>query len=205
MNIVNIKPFLNDYIRKVGLRFYSLILICDFDKTIIYSNRNKNWEKEFLTKNMDVNSDIINFSKNKSAPFLWSIKDIKNEELISISSDYQISYGATFIIRNSFNTVLFTIYKSNETENFNDLFLKKKSEIQMDLLEFFDDMIFIIPGILSKQEKKVIDLLKTGKTYQEVSASLNIKERTVRYHIENITIKLNVTSLKHAIFKAAKF
>ncbi|EKS2298985.1 helix-turn-helix transcriptional regulator, partial [Salmonella enterica] len=36
----------------------------------------------------------------------------------------------------------------------------------------------------------------------EIAIILGIKERTVRFHISNILTKLDVTSVRYAIFKA---
>lgn len=56
--------------------------------------------------------------------------------------------------------------------------------------------------VFTVREKEVMNLLKFGKTYIEIALILGVSERTVRFHINNILDKLNVTSVRYAIFKA---
>ncbi len=52
---------------------------------------------------------------------------------------------------------------------------------------------------LSLREKEVLNWLKQGKSSNEASAILEISERTVNYHVNNIMAKLNAASRTHAI------
>ncbi len=56
------------------------------------------------------------------------------------------------------------------------------------------------PGAsLSLREKEVINWLKKGKSSADMSIILEISERTVNYHVNNIMHKLNAVSRTHAI------
>ncbi|HRE41875.1 MAG TPA: response regulator transcription factor [Ignavibacteria bacterium] len=57
---------------------------------------------------------------------------------------------------------------------------------------------------LSNRETDVLDLLCKGKTYKEISSSLNITVGTVRHHIKNVYRKLHVHSKSEAVAKAFK-
>lgn len=52
---------------------------------------------------------------------------------------------------------------------------------------------------LSSREKEVIRWIKEGKTNWEISMILNISERTVKFHVQNIERKLNAVNKAHAI------
>lgn len=52
---------------------------------------------------------------------------------------------------------------------------------------------------LSSREKEVIKWIKEGKTNWEISMILNISERTVKFHVQNIERKLNAVNKAHAI------
>ncbi|MBI5644021.1 MAG: autoinducer binding domain-containing protein [Deltaproteobacteria bacterium] len=52
---------------------------------------------------------------------------------------------------------------------------------------------------LSEREKEVLAWMKEGKTNWEISAILNISERTVKFHVHNIETKLNAVNKAHAI------
>ncbi len=57
---------------------------------------------------------------------------------------------------------------------------------------------------LTTREIEVLNWIKEGKTNWEISVILSISERTVKYHVNNLLIKLNATNRSHAIAKAFK-
>ena len=56
---------------------------------------------------------------------------------------------------------------------------------------------------LSNREIAVLRWTADGKTSGEISSILNIEERTVNFHINNIIIKLNAANKTSAAVKAA--
>jgi len=52
---------------------------------------------------------------------------------------------------------------------------------------------------LSKREIEVLTWSKRGKSSWEISAILNISERTVNFHVNNIMQKLNAVSRIQAV------
>lgn len=57
---------------------------------------------------------------------------------------------------------------------------------------------------LSDRELDVIRLIVTGKTNQEISSTLHISESTVKFHVNNIFNKLNVSDRTQAALVALK-
>ncbi|CAI9085157.1 LuxR family transcriptional regulator [Candidatus Methylacidiphilum fumarolicum] len=55
---------------------------------------------------------------------------------------------------------------------------------------------------LTHREKEIIKWVKEGKTNWEISCILNISESTVKYHLKNIFIKLDVTNRCQAVARA---
>jgi LuxR family transcriptional regulator, quorum-sensing system regulator CviR len=55
---------------------------------------------------------------------------------------------------------------------------------------------------LSARECDVLQWMKEGKTNWEISQILGITERTVKYHVANILLKLRALSRAHAIARA---
>ena len=55
---------------------------------------------------------------------------------------------------------------------------------------------------LSKREIECLKWVSQGKTAYETAAILNLSTRTVRYYLENVRHKLNVTTVTHAVAKA---
>ena len=57
-------------------------------------------------------------------------------------------------------------------------------------------------SLLTKREGEVLEWLKQGKSSWEISMILNISERTINFHINNIMKKLNASNRIHAVAKA---
>jgi DNA-binding CsgD family transcriptional regulator len=55
---------------------------------------------------------------------------------------------------------------------------------------------------LSPRELEVLKWLKLGKTSWDISVILNISERTVNYHVNNIVQKLGVSTRMQAVSEA---
>lgn len=55
---------------------------------------------------------------------------------------------------------------------------------------------------LSAREFEVLELLAQGLKNGEIARSLEIEERTVRFHVENIFDKLNVNNRTQAVCHA---
>ncbi len=68
----------------------------------------------------------------------------------------------------------------------------KKTSTDMDLLQS-----------LSPREREVLKWLRSGKTSWAISVILQISERTVNYHVNNIMRKLNVFCRMQEISLAA--
>ena len=69
---------------------------------------------------------------------------------------------------------------------------------------------YLLPGImpevsakLSTREREVLQWTAVGKTSSEISRILNIAERTVNFHINNVMTKLNAPNKTSAATKAA--
>lgn len=59
-------------------------------------------------------------------------------------------------------------------------------------------------SILTKREKEIFDLLVHNLTTSEIAEELNISEKTVRNHISNVILKLNVRGRSQAIIELLK-
>jgi DNA-binding CsgD family transcriptional regulator len=57
--------------------------------------------------------------------------------------------------------------------------------------------------LLSPRELEVLYWLKHGKTSWDIAKILDISERTVNYHVNNILQKLDVTNRLQAVFEAS--
>ncbi|WP_432467627.1 response regulator transcription factor [Agarivorans sp. Z349TD_8] len=58
------------------------------------------------------------------------------------------------------------------------------------------------PSLMTQREQELLPWLKMGKSNWEISRLLNISERTVKYHLQNIYKKLGTHNRTHAVAKA---
>jgi DNA-binding CsgD family transcriptional regulator len=56
-----------------------------------------------------------------------------------------------------------------------------------------------LKSVLTNREIEVLNWLKLGKTSWEVSLILNVSERTIYFHTNNIIKKLNAGNRTHAV------
>jgi DNA-binding CsgD family transcriptional regulator len=61
-----------------------------------------------------------------------------------------------------------------------------------------------LPPTLSIREKEILEWLANGKSTWDVSTILQISERTVKFHIDNIMKKLDAVNRTHAVAIALK-
>ena len=59
-----------------------------------------------------------------------------------------------------------------------------------------------IKPMLTAREQECLRLAADGKTYWEISQLINLSERTVNFHLNNLMTKLDVTNRQHAIAKS---
>ncbi len=57
---------------------------------------------------------------------------------------------------------------------------------------------------LTDHQRRILDLMSQGHTYDEIGAVLRISPETVRKHLQNVCAKLNVSSRAEAIAKYAR-
>jgi two-component system nitrate/nitrite response regulator NarL len=61
-----------------------------------------------------------------------------------------------------------------------------------------------IEPVLSDREVDVLKLVAVGKANREIAVDLSISENTVKFHLKNILIKLNVSNRTEAVMVAVK-
>lgn len=201
--VTMIKKIVEEYLNQIYIKRYSIITINSLDEVSIISNMPHCWERDFLKREMHLRSNIVMKARDKITPFKWSSVNSNNEDIKVLSNKYNIRNGVTFVIKINHDVVIFTMYYNEGDENFIRCYSRKKYKILYDVMSLFEAHYEQAPKyIFTVREKEVMNLLKFGKTYIEIALILGVSERTVRFHINNILDKLNVTSVRYAIFKA---
>ncbi len=61
-----------------------------------------------------------------------------------------------------------------------------------------------MPSVLTKREREIFELLITNKSTKEIAKKLFISEKTVRNHISNVMLKLDVKGRAQAVVELLK-
>lgn len=193
-----------EYLSTLNIHKYSVITIKPLGEVVFLSNLPAEWEEDFKKRKLHIYSEIVIKTQGKITPLTWDVKDIDSKSIQELSLKYGISKGVTFVSRIKKERVVFTVYAEENDIEFFKRYNDKKQEMLFKVLEIFENFYRVgDKDILTKREKEVMNFLKIGKTYTEIATILNISERTVRFHVNNVLCKLDVTTVKHAIFKAA--
>lgn len=59
-------------------------------------------------------------------------------------------------------------------------------------------------SVLTKRERQIVNYLIKGYESKEIASLLNVTDKTIRNHISNIIIKLDVKNRLQAIIKLIK-
>ena len=59
-------------------------------------------------------------------------------------------------------------------------------------------------SVLTKRERQIVNYLIKGYESKEIATLLNVQDKTIRNHISNIIIKLDVKNRLQAIIKLIK-
>jgi DNA-binding NarL/FixJ family response regulator len=63
----------------------------------------------------------------------------------------------------------------------------------------------VTPAQLTDREREVLGLVTDGLTNKEVAQQLNLSERTVNFHLNNVYSKLQVSTRTEAVVYALRY
>ncbi|WP_339502025.1 LuxR family transcriptional regulator [Pseudomonas silesiensis] len=187
---------------------------------LIVSNYPSPWLKAYKGANYHLIDPIIQHGLKSCAPFSWSdalqaVSCDKSRELFRRSSQYRICSGATFILhdpRGVFSSL--SLCNGGQQADFDRRMADQQGQIQMALIRFHSQLLSLRTvdelfsklqsGPLSGKEMGVLKWVMMGKSYREIALICAISERTVKFHMSNISGKLQVCNAKQAVYEARR-
>ena len=187
---------------------------------LIISNYPARWLKAYKNANYHLIDPIIHHGLKSCAPFSWSdalqaAPCERSRELFRRSSQYRICTGATFTLHDAggmFSSL--SLCNSGPQAEFERRMADQQGHLQMALIRFHGrllslramDELFPEPqtGPLSARELGVLKWVMMGKAYREIAVICAISERTVKFHMSNISGKLQVCNAKQAVYEAQR-
>ena len=184
-------------------------------KEIVNVSYPKEWMKIYFNNNYLAIDPVLRTHFSTFRPQIWSktyqrYSDNINRNFLSTAQDFGLSEGLTsgiFEPEDSTGTIISFSGCSIEPSNQQVTCLKViVPYIHQALIRVSrKKTILKETGIslpLSAREVEVLKWVKLGKTNWEISAILNISERTAKFHVINIIRKLNASTRGHAVAKA---
>lgn len=183
-------------------------------KEVVNVSYPKEWMKVYFKNNFQVTDPIMRTHFSTFKPQIWSKTYQRNSDIdlkfLSAAQDFGLSEGLTYGIfepKDSIGTIISFAGSSIEPSNQQVTCLKIIVPYihQTAIRVFRKKTILKETGIslpLSAREIDVLKWVKSGKTNWEISAILNISERTAKFHVINIIRKLNASTRGHAVAKA---
>lgn len=181
-------------------------------KTVIFSNYPTAWQAQYQAQDYVAIDPTVQHALRSSLPLLWTDELFSPVcELWEEARSFGLRYGWAQSIRD-FNGVvgMLTLARSNEpitkteldANNFKMAWLTQAMHLSMSRC-LTPKLMPEADAKLSNREIAVLRWTADGKTSGEISCILNISERTVNFHINNVITKLNVANKTSAAVKAA--
>ena len=181
-------------------------------KTVMFNNYPAAWQAQYQAKNYVEIDPTVQHAMRSSLPILWT-DDLFSpaQELWEEARSFGLRYGWAQSIRD-FNGVvgMLTLARSNDPVTEKELDAKRFKMAWLTQAAHLAMSRCLTPKLmpevnakLSNREIAVLRWTADGKTSSEISCILNIAERTVNFHINNVVAKLNATNKTSAAIKAA--
>lgn len=195
----------SDFLKKIKANQYSVISLSHFNNEVILVNSNisTKWRDDFIRNKLDTQSELVIKAKYKITPLQWDVNGIDNPVIKNMAVEYGIRKGITYTIRVRNEVILFTVYFQDSDIEFMTFYYKNKHRVFYDILNYFENNYKCISRyILTNRETEIMNCIKLGKTYAEAGFICGVTERTIRFHLNNVLKKLDVSTVKHAIAKS---
>lgn len=209
-------PIVSSFCKGKGIEnfIYCVSLLKDLEakaKVCTLDNFPTLWRKRYEQKDYFNEDFRVHHCKSKSTPIIWPMKDreltSKNKKILLEAEEYGIKSGITFPFHGKNSE--FGMFSVSTSEKFQHSPLKyplNQYEVQLFGATLFDLIIERKRNkenwVLTPREKECLQWVALGKTSWEISRIIGISERTVVYHIQNATAKMNTTNRSSAVVMA---
>lgn len=161
------------------------------------------WRKRYSSEDYYKKDFRVAHCKSNNSPIIWPSKNEKlttiNKQIISESADYGIKSGISFPFHGA--GCQFGMFSASTSEKFQNSTLNNpftQYEVQLFGCTLFDYLAAREKKkntkSLTNRERECLQWVSVGKTSWETSIIMDISERTVIFHIQNATSKMNTPS-----------
>ncbi len=165
----------------------------------------REWESIYVAEKLYRIDPVIRYNYELFRTQFWSealerYSNPQNIDLMNRASDFGLKYGiASGVNGDGYKGSIISFSSDRnrfDTHHKNTLDILTP-HIHQALVRSSEKPIDF--SMLSLREKEVLKWMKEGKTNWEISMILNISERTVKFHVQNIERKLDAVNKAHAV------
>ncbi len=200
---------------------YTVISKKNPSDTLIISSYPPEWVELYRMNNFQLTDPVILKGFRQSMPFSWDenitlISDLKFNKIFSLSRQYNISNGFSFILHDHYNnlSLLSIIIDGNNGKDLEGKHDTINGFMQMSLIEINAQMYKLVESsycdtqfdkrslnkpIFTDRENEVLYWASMGKTYAEIASIVGIAVSTIKFHMGNAVRKLQVANARQAI------
>jgi len=174
---------------------------------IINVNYPVEWLDAYASEELYKKDPVIRFNYTFFKTHFWSealqrFSDEPYVDLMNRASEFRLRYGMAGGVNGSEQDCGSIFSFSSDRNGFTGNNLKildvLTPHIHQAIARICEKRGMLLQS-LSVREMEVLEWMKEGKTNWEISVILNISERTVKFHVQNIEKKLNAVNKAHAI------
>lgn len=178
------------------------------------------WMSLYLKNNGQRTDPVVSYILAKNAPIYWSqlmtletFRSTDYQLLMEQAAQHGLTNGLSVPIHSASGdaAVLSLAINTEGAEGLKvlDNALPYANIFAMHLFERYilvlEDEYLVEKNVaLSERQKECLFWACQGKTTWEISIILNIKERTVEFHLNNATQKLGASNRQHAVYLASR-
>lgn len=181
-------------------------------KTMMSNNYPSAWQSQYQAKNYLAIDPSVQQAIRSPLPIIWTNDLFKSTpDLWEEARSFGLRFGWAQSIRD-FNGVasMLTLARSNDPITNAELDAMRYKMVWLTQAAHIGMSRCLVPKLmpdvsvkLSKREIEVLQWTADGKTSNEISCILNIAERTINFHINNIVTKMSAANKTSAVIKAA--
>lgn len=202
---------------------FSAAVICSIEKSqsvnrvffsdIVNHSYSDQWGDIYFENDFIEVDPVVNHSLSTNHSFTWQTafktldtQNRKAREFVTMASDYHLKDGLAHLVgdRES-GTLLSLAIDSADNHYFSQLLSHVTPHLHVAMQRITARNNNPSLPALTERETEVLKWTGEGKSSWEIGMILNISERTVKYHTNNIKSKLNAVNRAHAVAKAFRF
>lgn len=180
----------------------------------IISNYPDEWMQAYLLDDKKKDDPVVTYILSQNTPVIWSqlveiegFRTKENLELMRQAAGFGLKNGLSIPLRNAVgNLGVFSLALDTETQEGVDALDAVMPFANSFASSAFNRLVMVAqaletagPANLTERQKECLFWAAEGKTTWEIAQILDIKERTVEFHLVNSAEKLGASNRQHAV------